>query len=144
MFDLDQVPVPDLSDPHFAPFWEGTRQHKLRIQKCSDCQTHRWPPRITCRTCRSANSEWVDVEPRGLLYTYTIVGRPTAKGFSAVPYTVGFVALDALPQVRIIGNVVDIEPSAVTIGMALKGRFVTAGVNGEMTLIHWSPADRQT
>jgi len=144
LFDLDQIPVPDVSDPHFAPFWEGTRQHKLKIQRCSDCQKHRWPPRVTCRSCHSTKTDWVEVEPRGTLYTYTIVGRPTAKGFSAVPYTVGFVALDALPHVRIIGNVVDVDPSAVTIGMALEGRFVSAGANGEITLIHWSPADGES
>jgi uncharacterized protein len=140
MFDLDQVPVPDLNDPNFAPFWAGTRENKLKIQQCSDCKTYRWPPRTTCRRCRSMKSEWIDVEPRGTLYTFTVVGRATAKGYSKVPYTVGFVTLDAHPNVRIIGNVVDVEPSAVKIGMALKGRFVLAGPNGEMTLIHWSPA----
>lgn len=140
MFDLDQIPVPDLTDPLFEPFWQGTRENKLKIQKCSSCGTHRWPPRLTCRNCRSTEVEWVAVEPRGTLYTYTVVGRPTAKGFSSVPYTVGFVSLDEIPHIRIIGNVVDIEPSAVKIGMALEGRFVKAGPNGEMTLIHWSPA----
>ncbi len=139
MFDLDEIPVPDLSDPTFAPFWEGTRDHKLKIQKCSSCHTYRWPPRITCRNCQSTDSEWIAVEPRGTLYTYTIVGRATAKGYSNVPYTVGFIALDAHPHVRIIGNVVDVDPSAVKINMALKGQFVRAGAKGEMTLIHWSP-----
>jgi uncharacterized OB-fold protein len=139
MFDLAQIPVPDLTDPTFAPFWEGTRDHKLMVQKCSQCGTYRWPPRITCRACQSTETEWAAVEPRGTLYTFTIVGRATAKGYPNVPYVVGFVALEAHPHVRIIGNVVDIEPSAVKIGMALQGRFVPAGPNSEMTLIHWSP-----
>lgn len=139
MFDLDQIPVPDLSDPNFAPFWEGTRENKLKVQRCEGCGTHRWPPRLTCRSCRSANVEWVEVARRGTLYTYTTVGRPTAKGFSSVPYMVGFVTLDAPANVRIIGNVVGVEPSQLAIGMALEGRFVPAGPNGEMTLIHWAP-----
>ena len=45
--------------------------------------------------------------------TYPSVGRPTAKGFSAVPYTVGFVALDALPHVRLIGNVAKVRDDRV-------------------------------
>jgi len=143
MFELDQIPLPDLSDPTFAPFWEGTREHTLKIQKCCACGTHRWPPRITCRSCRSTEVEWVAIPPRGTLYTYTVVGRPTAKGFSEVPYVVGFVTLDDVPGVRIIGNVVDIEPSGVAIGMALEGGFVAAGPGGEMTLIHWSPAKQR-
>jgi len=139
MFDLDQIPVPDLSDPNFAPFWEGTRKHELKIQKCGGCETHRWPPRITCRNCRSTEVEWVAVDPRGTLYTFTTVGRPTAKGFSSTPYTVGFIALDSVVNVRIIGNVVDVDSAAVKIGMSLSARFVPAGPNDEMTLIHWSP-----
>jgi uncharacterized OB-fold protein len=139
MFDLDQIPVPDLTDPNFAPFWQGTSEHKLKIQQCSDCGTHRWPPRVTCRSCRSTAVDWVEVAPRGTLFTYTTVGRATAKGFSKVPYTVGFVALEAPAGIRVIGNVIDVEPSDLVIGMALKGRFTKAGANGEMTLIHWAP-----
>jgi uncharacterized OB-fold protein len=141
MFDLERIPVPDLSDPNFAPFWKGTSEHRLKIQKCGDCGTHSWPPRITCRNCRSGNVQWEAVEPRGTLYTFTVVGRPTARGFSNVPYTVGFVALDDTPHVRIVGTIVDIDPSQVRIGMALAGRFVAAGPNGEMTLIQWSPVE---
>jgi uncharacterized OB-fold protein len=74
------------------------------------------------------------------LYTYTVVGRATAKGFPNVPYAVGFVALDAIPHVRITGILVDVDPLAVAIGMSLEGRFVAAGPEREMTLIHWAPA----
>ena len=139
MFDLDQIPLPDLADPNFAPVWEGTREHKLKVQQCGDCGTHRWPPRLTCRQCRSTAVEWVEVAPRGTLFTYTTVGRPTAKGFPNAPYTVGFVTLDEPSNVRITGIVVGVEPSQLAIGMALEGQFVQAGPNGEMTLVHWAP-----
>lgn len=139
MFELDKIPVPDLEDPNFAPFWQGARDGKLLIQKCGDCGRHRWPPRMACRACKSANTEWEAVEPKGSLYTYTIVGRATAKGFPNAPYTVGFVELDALPHVRIVGALVDIDPKEVAIGIKLEGRFVKAGSEDEMTLIHWAP-----
>lgn len=139
MFDLEQIPVPDLTDPNFAPFWQGTRENKLMVQRCEACGTHRWPPRLTCRSCRSPDLAWVEVAPRGTLYTYTTVGRPTAKGFSSTPYTVGFVALDTPANIRVIGNVIGVEPSQLVIGMALEGHFVPAGPNREMTLIHWAP-----
>ena len=144
MFDLEQIPPPDLSDANFAPFWEGTREHQLRIQKCNDCGTHRWPPRVTCRHCRSTAVDWVAVEPRGSLYSYTIVGRPTAKGFSKTPYAVAIVSLDEPGNVRIIGAVINIEPSHLAIGMALEGRFTTAGPNGEMVLLQWAPTASKT
>ena len=140
MVELNQVPVPDLSDPIFAPFWRGTREGKLVIQKCGDCGTYRWPPRVACRKCKSTHTVWEAVDPRGTLYTYTVVGRATAKGFPNVPYAVGFVALDAIPHVRITGILVDVDPLAVAIGMSLEGRFVAAGPEREMTLIHWAPA----
>ena len=83
--------------------------------------------------------DWVAVEPRGSVYSYTIVGRPTAKGFSHTPYGVVIVSLDEPANVRIIGSVVDIEPSRLAIGLALEGRFTTAGPNGEMVLLQWAP-----
>lgn len=140
MLKTNEIPVPDLTDPLFAPFWEGTREGRLVIQKCRKCETFRWPPRFTCRECQSMEVEWAAVEARGALYSFTIVGRATAKGFSDVPYTVGVVQLDSVPKIRIVGNVVGTETSEVSIGMQLEGRFVAAGPNSEMTLIHWAPA----
>ena len=139
MLSTHEIPAPDLTDPLFAPFWEGTRAGKLVIQKCPDCTTYQWPPRVACRKCGSTSIGWEAVEPRGTLYSYTVVGRPTAKGYSKVPYTVGIIELDAIPNVRIVGSVVDIEPVAVAIGLRLEGRFVPAGPASEMTLIHWAP-----
>ncbi|KRA50329.1 Zn-ribbon domain-containing OB-fold protein [Devosia sp. Root635] len=140
MFEPELIPLPDLSDPNFVPFWEGTREHQLRIQQCEDCGTHRWPPRTTCRHCRSTAVTWVQVEPKGHVYSYTIVGRPTTKGYANTPYAVAIVALDTPSNVRIIGSVTGIEPSQLVIGMALEGRFVPIGPNGEITLMQWAPA----
>ncbi len=140
MPETNEIPVPDLADPNFAPFWEGTRAGRLVVQACAECGKRRWPPRVACLKCHSTELAWEAIAPRGTLYSFTIVGRPTAKGFSHVPYTVGIVELADDPGVRIVGTVIDIPPAEVAIGQALEGRFVQAGPAGEMTLIHWAPA----
>lgn len=130
------IPAPDLEDPLFAPFWEGTRQGRLMIQACDDCATPRWPPRRLCPACGSFATRWVAQAPRGTLFSWTVIGKATAKGFAEVPYVVGLVALDERPSIRLAGNVEGIAPAALRAGLALRGRFVAAGA---MTLLRWQP-----
>ena len=43
---LEGIPLSDLESlPDYERgFWEGTRSHELRIQRCSDCKRYRHPP----------------------------------------------------------------------------------------------------
>ncbi|MGH2586983.1 MAG: zinc ribbon domain-containing protein, partial [Dehalococcoidia bacterium] len=36
-----QLPVPT---PETAPYWEGCKQHELRLQYCTNCQKHFFYP----------------------------------------------------------------------------------------------------
>jgi uncharacterized OB-fold protein len=130
------IPVPDLDDPLFAPFWRGTREHRLLLQACDDCATPRWPPRCLCPSCGSFATRWVERAPRGTLFSWTVIGRATAKGFAETPYVVGIVALDEAPAIRLVGNVLGIAAAELRVGLPLKGRFDDAG---EMTLLRWEP-----
>ena len=136
--ELPNVPVPDLSDPLYAPFWEGTRAHRLRIQCCRACGKKRWPPRYMCPICSSFDIDWVDVEPSGTLFSWTIVGFATAKGYPDVPYAVGIVTLDHAPEVRVVGKITAVDLESLRAGLPLKARFVTAGPEGEMTVLEWT------
>lgn len=132
------VPVPDLDDPLFAPFWQGTAKGELRVQQCPKCKTAYWPPRAMCVLCESFDLAWITCNPRGRLFSWTIVGKATAKGFPDVPYVVAIVELDQ-PNVRVVGNVVGIDPPDLRVGIPLHARFVPAGANGEIHIIEWHP-----
>ena len=63
------LPVPD-GDSHV--FWQGCKEHKLLIQKCDECSSHIFYPRIVCPHCFSEKVTWVESTGLGRIYSYTI------------------------------------------------------------------------
>ena len=92
-------------------FWDGVREKKLLIQECATCEALRHPPRPMCPSCNSL--EWAPIESlgRGSVRSFVIPHHPTLPGFEE-PYVVALI--DLAEGVRIVSNVCDIEPSAVT------------------------------
>ena len=56
---------------------------------------------------------------RGEVYTYTVVHRPIAAG-QALPFVIAVIALEDAGGVRMISNLVGIEPAEVAIGLAVE------------------------
>jgi len=137
------LPVPDLSDPLFAPFWEGTRSGTLRTMACTQCGANHWPPLHYCVDCGGFSMEWVQHSGKGTLYSWTVVHKATAKGFADVPYAVLIVSLDDTPEVRIMGNLAGKNFSALHVGMPLKAGFIPAGPVGEIYLVQWEPVTKK-
>jgi uncharacterized OB-fold protein len=113
------IPVPTLET---APYWEGCRQHQLRIQRCAVCQIYQFFPRIYCTKCFSDRVEWVKASGRAKVLSFTIVRRPVSPAFAdEVPYIVALVTLDEGPQM--MTNIVGCAPDEVTIGMSVEVTF---------------------
>ena len=114
---------PDRFDPELKPYWDGTANGELRVQRCAACGTFRWPPRPACAHCGSLDTEWVRVPGRGELFSWTVVARSTLPDFAdQVPYVVGVVALEGV-SVRVIGRVETDDPDGVRMGMAVTAVF---------------------
>lgn len=103
-----------------AFLWEGLKNGELLIQRCSSCKTLRHPPQAMCASCRSL--EWDSVVSAGLggVYSFTVHHHPPMPGFE-MPYVVGLIALDE--GVRLLANVVDVDPAEVSIGMRVRARI---------------------
>ena len=128
-------PLPDVTDPAMAPFWEGTKKHELSVRKCKKCGEYQWPPRVWCSNCHSFDFDWVKVSGKGNLHTYTVVSRAFHPAFLEVPYGVAIVRLDE--GVQMIGKAVGIKPEDLKIGMPMKAAF--SDVTEEVTLVNWKP-----
>ncbi|WP_430402429.1 Zn-ribbon domain-containing OB-fold protein [Hyphomonas sp.] len=136
-------PLPRINETTRA-FWEGCRQHELRIQKCSKCDTFRFPPQHMCRACSSDQSEWTTVSGTGAIYSYIIPtnqspGELPARGFE-YPFAVVLVELDGTGGVRIASNVIDCELSDIAIGLRVEPHF--EDINDEISLPKFRLADR--
>jgi len=132
-----EKPLPQ-PDPDSLRFWDGCREHRLLVQQCKQCGTYRFPPGSMCCMCQSMDHEWVDVEGKGVLYSWTVVHYSPHRAFSRdVPYTVAYVELGAPRTIRMCGNLVDCENEAIYGGMPVE--LVFDDVTSEVTLPKWKP-----
>jgi len=119
------------------PFWEGTKKHKLVIQRCKDCGEFRFYPRTACIYCLSENTEWVEVSGKAKVYSFTIAHRPARPAFANdVPYNIAVIELEE--GVRMTSNIVECENDDIKVDMPVE--VVFDDVTDEITLPRFKPA----
>jgi uncharacterized OB-fold protein len=106
--------------PDTQVFWDGVRDHKLLIQRCSGCQALRHPPRPMCPGCNSLAWDTIESSGRGTVYSFVMPRHPPFPWFEGT-YIVVLVALEE--GIRLVSNLCGIEPDAVTIGMPVEVFF---------------------
>ena len=107
-------PVPQPTEAS-QPFWDACRSHELRIQRCLECGTLIHYPKLRCPQDGSDQFEWAQMSGNGEVHSYVVARRAFHPGFAEdVPYVVAIIELDE--GVRLVSNVVGIEPEAVKIG----------------------------
>ena len=114
----DTMPPP-LADATTLPWWKAAAEHRLVVQRCTDCDVTRLPPSPICAECRSSNSDWMEIPGHGELYTYTVVHRPIASG-QELPFVIAVVALADSGGLRMLSNLVEVEVSALEVGMPVE------------------------
>ncbi len=108
-------PEPNMDD---EGFWTRCADQTLCFQACGRCATLRHPPTPICSACHSTDVQWVEAPSEAEVYTFTIVRHANDPAVrSAIPYVGAVVVFPALPGVRLITNVTDIDPGEVKIGM---------------------------
>jgi uncharacterized OB-fold protein len=119
--ETPKKPAPIVND-WARPFWEATRENRLMVQKCKDCEQHIFYPRLACPHCFSDNVEWVDASGKGTVYSYTVVQSNAPSAFvDDIPYVVAVVKLDE--GVRMLSNIVGCDPGQVTCDMPVEVTF---------------------
>ena len=128
-------PRPALTQDN-AFFFEGARQHKLLIQKCTACGTLRHPPRPSCANCRSFDWEPVEASGRGTIFSFVVNHYPQVPAFD-YPLVVALVELEE--GTRLVANVSGVTPETAAIGMAVEAGF--EDFDDELSLPVFHPAD---
>jgi uncharacterized OB-fold protein len=120
--------------PDMQFFWDGVREHRLLMQRCSSCGALRHPPRPVCPACRSLEWNTIEATGRGTVYSFVIPRHPPLPWFSE-PYVVALIDLEE--GTRIVSNLVDIAPELVMIGMPVEVRF--EHFDGDLVLPLFAP-----
>ena len=127
------------SDRLDLPYWEGTRQGVLKVQRCGACNTWQWGPEWLCHHCRSWDMRWVAVEGRAAS------GPGRAAGIRCIrrckdhgPYIAVLVELPHAGNVRMLGNLLGDPQQEVTIGAAVEAVFEPHDdAPAPYTLVQW-------
>jgi uncharacterized OB-fold protein len=128
-------PAPVLTDDN-RWFWEAADDGRLVAQGCSTCHRLRHPPRPMCPWCRSLQFEIVDLSGHGIIYSYSILHHPQNPAFT---YPVIAALVDLEEGIRVLSNLVKVDPADVRIGLPVVVRFVPTQHDGQVPV--FQPAE---
>ena len=116
-------------------FWDGTAAGELRIQTCNACGSLRFPPGPACPDCGALDRGHVVASGRGTVFSYVVHRHPPVPG-RELPILI--VLVDLAEGVRMVGELVDVEPEDVEIGMAVAVDY--RRIDDDLTLPIWRRA----
>ena len=101
-------------------FWQGAREGKLLIQRCTSCATLRHPPGPMCPACQSLEWEAVQSSGKGVVYSFVVMHHPHIPPFE-YPNTVLLVELEE--GTRLVSQLVDASAADIDIGTPVEVVF---------------------
>ena len=97
--------------------------------RCKECGTLYFPPRADCPKCRGNEIEWVPVEGKGKLVTFTEVYFAPPAFQDSTPYLLGLAELEGGMRVFApISNEVDRKNLKPGLELVLRSKKVGEGV----------------
>jgi uncharacterized protein len=129
------TPIPTPGS-HTGPFWEGTRQGKLMLPHCRECNRVHWYPRFICPFCQSMNLDWIEGSGEGTVHTFAVQHLTPPVWQEKAPYVTAYIDLKEGDRMLTILRGVDPEkPEDIKIGARVKVEFEQA--NDDMHLPFW-------
>jgi hypothetical protein len=112
-----------------AGFWQGCREHELRVPKCNECGRVAWYPRVACGHCLSEHFTWEATASSPRLYTWTTVMFQFIEALKEhLPYASGLVdiGIDS-PDVNFRLSFILPTSYQLVIGMEMTPVFIDVG-----------------
>jgi uncharacterized OB-fold protein len=92
------VPLPEPT-PVSQPFWDGLREHRIRIQYSPSAARYVFYPRTLTPGTLADDLEWREIDGEGSLHTYTVARRPTGPPWAEkLPQLLAVVEWDVGPR----------------------------------------------
>jgi uncharacterized OB-fold protein len=123
-------PNPTSDDQYF---WDGLERDALLIRACAECGRVQHPPTPMCPQCGGTTWEQRECSGRGTVYSWVVSHHPNN---SDEPGRI-VVLLDLVEGVRMVSNLIDVDPDDIRVGLPVRLTFAT--VDG-MRLPQFVPA----
>jgi uncharacterized OB-fold protein len=113
-------PLPLLTDLN-RPYWTSGSDGRWRLAQCTSCERLFHPPALRCPYDHGL-PRFAELSGRGRVETWTVNRHPFFPGFTP-PYVIAFVNPIEDERVRVLANLVNVEPNDVTAGMPVRVVF---------------------
>ena len=104
-------------------YWRNLEDGKFTLPRCASCKHWTWPAHFRCGHCGSWDFEWVELEPKGAIFTWT----RTRYAFDRVmerkedlPYVTIIAEIPEAGNVRVMGVMKGSE-DGLRIGAKVRG-----------------------
>lgn len=102
-------------------FWTSGKDGQLRILRCDSCRYLVHPPAPVCPSCLGRSLTPDPLSGRATVATFT-VNHHSWDG-SSEPWVIAIVEIDEQPDVRLMTNLMGVDPDEVAIGMSVQVVF---------------------
>lgn len=88
------------------PYWAGLEDGRFLLPRCSGCQAWTWPAHYRCGKCGSWEFDWVELEPKGTVFTWTrswYVFDRVRERADDVPYVTVVAEIPGADDARVMG-----------------------------------------
>ena len=111
-------------------------RYRMKGNKCTNCSTNYFPPRIVCPKCRrKGKMETLYFKGAGKIYSFTEINSPATGFEEQVPYVFAIITLDEGSNVT--GQIVDARGTEVKIGDRVESVFRKIQSDDPEGLIHY-------
>jgi len=128
------APTPSIDS---QPYWDGLKEHKLKLQKCANCGKIRHYPRPVCDSCWSMEVDWIEASGKGTVHSWTVSHHAFLPAYKKeLPLIL--VTVDLEEGVRMNSQLRDSKPEDLKLGMPVEVIYEDA--TDDLTLPMFRPA----
>ena len=128
-------PIPD-PDPISKPFFDGAKEGKLMLPRCTTCNKVHFYPRMLCPYCHSSQIEWMEASGVGYIHTYAVQHRAFGGWADEAPFVTAYIDLAEGDRIFTVLRGVDPEkPEEIEIGAKVQVEFEEA--NEDVSIPFW-------
>jgi uncharacterized OB-fold protein len=115
---------------------------KIMATRCTACMTKFYPPRADCSNCLSSEMDWMALNGRGRLVTFTMIHVPPERFSPTSPMPFSSITFQPCPigllevedGLRIMGWMPNVRPEDIRVGIPLQATPHTL-TDGRVTII---------
>ena len=129
-------PIPDPEQYITKPFWDGAKEGKLMLPRCTTCNKVHFYPRAICPFCHSTNLEWIEASGEGYVHTFAVQHRAFGGWAEETPFVTAYIDMKEGDRIFTVLRGVDPNaPDLAWIGRKVKVEFDKA--SDEVSIPFW-------